>query len=82
VGGIFLEEFFEGIFFLYTHTKFLEILEYLRVGEIFRGNSTPTNSSEAKNAGGEYPISPGPLEDFGVIFLTNKNFLSFISNRI
>ncbi len=53
-------------------------MEYLRVGGIFRGIIPPTNSSEAKNAGGTYPISSSPLEEFrnlGGIFLTdNKIF--------
>jgi hypothetical protein len=43
-------------------------VEYLRVGGIFRGNIPPTFSSKAKNAGGENPISPSPLEELGGIF--------------
>jgi hypothetical protein len=39
-------------------------VEYLRVGGIFRGNIPPTNSSEAKNAGGEYPALWRILEEF------------------
>jgi hypothetical protein len=39
-------------------------VEYLRVGGIFRGIIPPTNSSEAKNAGGMYPISSSPLRNF------------------
>jgi hypothetical protein len=42
-------------------------VEYLRVGGIFRGNIPPTFSSEAKNAGGEYPIPSCPYEEFGGI---------------
>ena len=49
-------------------------MEYLRVGGIFKGNIPPTNSSEAKNAGGMYPISSSPFEEFGGIFLTAKIF--------
>jgi len=71
--------FFGGIFWrncFPPHTKFLQIVEYLRVGGICRGIIPATNSSEAKNAGGMYPISSSPLEEFrnlGGIFLTTND---------
>ena len=45
------------------HIKFLQIVEYLRARGIFRGIIPPTNSSEAINAGGMYPISSSPFEE-------------------
>jgi len=62
--------FFGGIFwrnFFLPHTKFLQIVEYLRNGGIFRGNFPPKNSSEAENAGGIYPFSLSLLEEFSGI---------------
>ena len=58
-------------------------MEYLRVRGIFRGIIPPTNSSEAKNAGGRmYPISSSPLEEFrnlwGIFLTNNKIFYHFL----
>jgi hypothetical protein len=35
--------------------------------EFLGGKIPPTNSTEAKNAGGMYPISSSPFEEFGIL---------------
>jgi hypothetical protein len=56
--GIFVVEFFSS-----THTKFLLIVEYLRLGGIFRGKIPPTNS-RAKTLEECTPFPPALLRNF------------------
>ena len=73
--GFFLVEFLWWYFFP-PHTKFHQIVKYLRLGGIFSGKIPPTISTEAKNAGGMYPISTSP---FGEFWNLGGNFLHIVN---